>query len=253
MIGINKKKILVFIPEFPGLTETFIEREVSKLAKSPSLQVEVLSIKKGNGDLSDNLLSRVHYTRLEWRHSFIALKYFFIYPKRIFQSFFIAVANKNRNIVNNIYLFLKSLGYAVIFEKYKPDLIYSHFMSESSTVGLLVSIVLNTEFAVAAHAKDVLQEDGPIDENVELISQKVKYSKFISVCNKNAYQKLIKKANIKYPKNIYLKYHGIDEKWLKNKLKESKELEIPKKFITFSIGRFVEKKGFVYLVEAANI
>ena len=73
MIGINKKKILVFIPEFPGLTETFIEREVSKLAKSPSLQVEVLSIKKGNGDLSDNLLSRVPYTRLEWRHSFIAL------------------------------------------------------------------------------------------------------------------------------------------------------------------------------------
>lgn len=249
----NKKNVLVFIPEFPGLTETFIEREVSKLAESTSLQVEVLSLKKGKGVYSEILTHHVHYKRLSWKNSLLALKYFFLNPKRVFKALFIVLSNKNRNIVNNLYLFLKSLGYATIFENYTPDVIYAHFMSESSTVGLLVSIILNKDFAISAHAKDVLQENGNMSENVELISAKVKHAKFIAVCNENAYKKLIKKAGVKYPKNIYLKYHGIDETWLKNALKDSPKISVSNKPTLFSIGRFVEKKGFTYLIEAVDI
>jgi len=249
----NKKNVLIFIPEFPGLTETFIEREVSKLAESSSLQVEVFSLKEGKGTYSPNLSRHVHYKRLSWKDSLQAFKYLILCPHRVLKAFTTLFPNKNRNIIDNLYVFLKSLGYSVIFEKYKPDIIYAHFMSESSTIGLLVSIILNKEFAIAAHAKDVLQENGITSENVELISQKVKYAKFIAVCNEYAYNKLIKKAGIKYPKNIYLKYHGIDEKWLKSKLKDSPTISVPKKPILFSIGRFVEKKGFAHLVEAAGI
>jgi glycosyltransferase involved in cell wall biosynthesis len=254
MATTNKKKILVFIPEFPGLTETFIEREVSKLAEIPSLQVEVLSLEKGKGALSDNLIEKTSYYRLDPITLVFGFKYFFLYPKRVLKAFLAILFNPNRLFKDTIYLFIKSLGYATIVEKYNIDLIYAHFMSESSTICLVISIVLNKELAISAHAKDVLQENGPADENVELIESKVKYAKFIAVCNEHAYKKLIKKCGIRYPKNIYLKYHGLDEKDLKEKLKKSPKLiDVPKKPILFSIGRFVEKKGFIYLIEATNI
>jgi len=249
----NKKKVLIFIPEFPGLTETFIEREVSKLAESPSLQVEVLSLKKGNGTLSTNSQNITSYIELSWIDIVLSLKYLFIYPIRVIKAFSIILQNKNRTILENMYLFLKSLGYTYVFETHYPDVIYSHFMSEPSTICLIASLILNKKLGISAHAKDVLQEGGPISENVELIKFKVMYSSFITVCNDNAYKKLLKKCEIKYPKNIYLKYHGIDESWLKGQVKDSISPFVPKKPILFSIGRFVEKKGFAYLLEAAKI
>ena len=108
---INKKKVLIFIPEFPGLTETFIEREVSKLAESNSLQVEVLSLKKGTGTLSKPVELITSYTRLELFHLFLSIKYLFLYPKRVFKALTIILGNKNRDLRNNLYLFVKALGY----------------------------------------------------------------------------------------------------------------------------------------------
>jgi glycosyltransferase involved in cell wall biosynthesis len=249
---INKKKVLIFIPEFPGLTETFIEREVSKLVDSTSLQVEVLSLKKGAGTLSKNVELITRYIKLELFHLLLAVKYLFIFPKRVLKALSIILGNKNRDLKDNLYLFVKALGYSVIFESYNPAIIYAHFMSESSTLALLVSIILNKELGISAHAKDVLQEHGPSDENVELITQKVLKAKFITVCNENAYNKLVRKCGVKYPKNLFLKYHGIDEKDLVEKIKTVPIVFHSKVPILFSIGRFVEKKGFTYLLEAAK-
>lgn len=253
MVMVNKKKVLIFIPEFPGLTETFIEREVSKLAESNSLQVTVLSIKKGAGTLSDMSRNVTKYIELTWEDALLSSKYFLLYPLRVFKALLIVLKNKNRTLLENIYLFLKSVGYTNAFEKHHPDIIYAHFMSEPSTICLVSSIILNKDYAISAHAKDVLQEVGPISENVELINAKVTQAKFIAVCNDNAYKKLLKKCEIKYPKNIYLKYHGIDDIWLKEKLKLATGPFKPKKPILISIGRFVEKKGFTYLLEAAHL
>lgn len=249
----TKKKILIFIPEFPGLTETFIEREVSKLAESEEIDIKVLSLLKGNGTLSPSSKGVTEYKKLTWRYSLLASLYFILKPIRLTQAFFTILKNKNRNIIQTVYLFLKSVGYTKIFEEYKPDIIYAHFMSESSTIALVSSIILNKPLVIAGHAKDVLQETGPTSENVELIEQKVRHAKHVFICNDNAHEKLIKKCGVKYPKNIHLKYHGIDEQWLKEKYKEAKKVDKPKETVIFTIGRFVEKKGFNYLLEAINI
>jgi hypothetical protein len=54
-----KKRILVFIPEFPVLTETFIERELEKLNEYESIDLVIFSLKKGRGDVSDFLKEKV--------------------------------------------------------------------------------------------------------------------------------------------------------------------------------------------------
>ena len=60
----TKKRVLVFIPEFPVLSETFIERELSELVERGNVELVVFSIKKGIGYLSENLKTRVLYKRL---------------------------------------------------------------------------------------------------------------------------------------------------------------------------------------------
>ena len=64
----SKKKVLIFIPTFPVLTETFIEREVSQLAKSDKLDLVVVSMKKGSGVLSEASEKVTSYQRLDREH-----------------------------------------------------------------------------------------------------------------------------------------------------------------------------------------
>ena len=61
----GKKRVLIFIPEFPALTETFIEREISKLVERGNVDVNVISLKKGRGRLSSNIKDKVTYKRLD--------------------------------------------------------------------------------------------------------------------------------------------------------------------------------------------
>lgn len=228
-----KKKVLIFIPEFPVVTETFISREVSKLVERGNLDVVILSLKRGEGTFLEGLENKVVYKRLDVLNLLLGLSYLITRPRRVFDTF---------NLIRNPYLFLKSLGYSKIFSRYNPDVIYSHFLSEFSTIALAASKLLNVQLAVSAHARDVL-------ENAELVKEKVKYSKFITICNENAWRKVIKLSGVDIPNNVYRVYHGIDEKDLQGGKKIEKQ-SIP---VIYSIGRLVQKKGLTYLVKASKI
>ena len=74
-----KKRILVFIPEFPVLTETFIERELEKLNEYEGIDLVIFSLKKGRGDISDSLKKKVVYDRLSFGDIFATILYFFLH------------------------------------------------------------------------------------------------------------------------------------------------------------------------------
>jgi len=227
----EKKKILIFVLKFPVITETFIEREISKLADSKKLDVVVLSLKRGEGVLSEDLKNKVFYRRLSLPYCFKAATR----PWRIFG--FIPFFSRP-------FLLLKSLGYAEVFREYKADLIYTHFMSAPSTIALIASKILGVPFVVSAHAKDVFVD-------AQYISQKVKVAKFVSVCNKHAFEYIKKKSGLHNTKNVYLLNHGLDFKKLL--LIKTSALKIPGKVMIFNNGRFEEKKGQKYLIEASKL
>ncbi|HQK41379.1 MAG TPA: glycosyltransferase [bacterium] len=266
-----KKRILVFIPEFPVLTETFIERELEKLNEYEGIDLVIFSLKKGRGDISDSLKKKVVYDRLSFGDIFATILYFFLHfseLRKIFRElkkngYSVKTSsydedkeseNADSESVNrkgkesdekfsNFYIFFKSVAYSRKFSKYKPQFLFAHFLSESSSIVMYSSKILNIPYGISAHAKDIFVTSSDVKE-------KIQTANFIAVCNENAYEYLLKKfGNLN--QNIYLIHHGVDVNKIVKSV-ENKDYK-PIKPLILSVGRLVEKKGFRYLIDAAKV
>ena len=174
----NKKKVLVFIPEFPVLTETFIERELDKLVERDKVDLVVFSLKKGAGKISDTLKPKVFYERLGVADVPGIIIYVLSHFSEVLKMFRDA---KNEHVSVSFYVFFKSIGYARKFSRFKPDLILAHFLSEPSTIAMYASKIAKIPYAISAHARDIMITS-------ERVKEKVNTAKFITICNKNAYE-----------------------------------------------------------------
>ncbi|MBN1162286.1 glycosyltransferase family 4 protein [Patescibacteria group bacterium] len=248
----SKKNVLIFIPEFPGLSETFIEREVAKLVEWGNMNIQVYSLKRGAGATSEKVIEKIRYHRLNISNLLFLPVFLLFRLGKVREAYKLVKINPNRKFMGNLFLFIKALGYARLFKSFKPDVIYANFMSEPSTICLIASEVLGTDFAISAHAKDVLvTEHTKVDENAELVANKVKKAKFVSICNKYAYEAALRQSDKEDHKKVHLIYHGLDFKSIENF--KSGDLEKPDVSMIFTNGRFVEKKGHKYLIEASRI
>ncbi len=247
MANNNPKRILVVIPTFPRLTETFIERDVSKLAEFEESDILVFALNKGNGYLSPNLENRLVYHRLGISDAFVALfTQILLKPKTTINLFKLAFLKDKYDATSpfkNLILLLKGAVYAQVFSKHAPYELHSHFLSDISTICMVAAEYLSIPFSLNVHAKDVL-----VNPSMPII--KLKRAKFTAVCNRYAHNRLIEMAKGNTNK-IHLIYHGLDEKRM-----EVTNLSLVKPnrpLIFLLVSRLVEKKGVEYMLEASRI
>ncbi len=121
--------------------------------------------------------------------------------------------------------------------------LHAHFAHTSTTVTMFASQLSGLPFSFTAHAKDIyLSELNPGD----LLNLKLRRAKFIATCTKVNEQHLHEVEPHSAP--IHTIYHGLDTKQF-----APLEKALSSKPIVLSVGRFVEKKGYQYLVEACRI
>ena len=222
-----QKKLLVFVPEFPVITETFIARELSALVELDRFDVQIVAMKRGTAPIPENLKSKIYFHRVTFWDYLRGKLHSFKHPIRRFRAFKAVGFTRP-------FLFIKTLGYANVFSKFQPDLIYAHFLSIPSTIALGASILLDVPLGISGHARDVL-------EYPDRVEQKIKSAKFISICNKNAFEKL-------KGKNVKLVYHGINP----GEMEVGAGVKKAEPPMILSVGRYVEKKGMEYLIRAAK-
>ena len=262
----HKKRVLYFVPEFPRLTETFIEREITKLLELDQLDIKVLSLSPASGSMSELAKRAVVYRRLDIATVASAfIDYLLLQPHKFFELLKLISGKDREPLLLNLrvqgrmedhtsmlgrfhkarfFYLLKGTAYAKIFSEFRPDHIHVHFLSNFSTIAMIAAQVLNIPFSVSAHAKDALVDSS-------LVSTKAQYAKFITICNKRTWQTVIEQIPAALTSKVKLIYHGIDHEKI---FAGNSRLPKPSRPVIFMGGtRLVEKKGIRYVIEAAKI
>jgi glycosyltransferase involved in cell wall biosynthesis len=122
--------------------------------------------------------------------------------------------------------------------------IHAHFCHGATTVAMLAARLTGLPFSFTAHAKDVyLEELNPRD----LLSLKIDRAAFVVTCT-SANRQYLRKFEKHTPSKIRTIYHGLDLSLFQPRREQAVS---PHRIL--SVGRLVEKKGFLTLVEACSL
>lgn len=125
--------------------------------------------------------------------------------------------------------------------------LHAHFCHTSTTVTMLASRLCGVTFSFTAHAKDIYREDmNPGD----LLSVKLGRARFAVTCTRANQIYLESLSSNGSP--LRTVYHGLDLSLFTPSAVDDVK-DSPGKPLILSVGRLVEKKGFVYLVEACRL
>ncbi len=264
-------EIAYIIKGFPRLSETFISNEVLLLEQS-GVTIKLFSIKHPDEALQQSTVSQINakpvylpsVTSLSntflpvWllrnirpfikAHMKLALTQPINFFSTLIKASSMMVIYRQNMFANPKKVFLKEFIQAVfiadqIIQSGNIRHIHSHFCHGATTIALFVSKLTNIPFSFTAHAKDIYQKtQNPGD----LLIKKIKAASFVATCTG---------ANKRYldqlddPDKIKLIYHGLDISFF------TPDKPIPNKNIQeiLSVGRYVEKKGFQYLIEACSL
>lgn len=163
------------------------------------------------------------------------------YLKTLFESIRFAVTAHEKNFIKEFlqagFIAQKALESGCIRH------LHAHFCHTATTVTMFASLLSGLPFSFTAHAKDIyLPELNPGN----ILPLKMRRAEFITTCTKANESHLHTVEPNSAP--LHTIYHGLDTKQF-SPLQTSNS----NPSIVLSVGRFVEKKGYKFLVEACRI
>jgi len=270
----SKRKIAYVLKGFPRLSETFIANEVRLLDKM-GLTLGLFSIKQGDELAADGNLPGVHYLPAVTSLSSTTLRAWLAEnfpPFAASQKFWLS-RRPHRYLSTLLFALRCSLRYrsgegsrikksfiknfllaAHIAEEIEADRnyahIHAHFCHDATTVAWMVSRLTRLPFSFTAHAKDIYQRHlNPGN----LLERKLAATSFAVTCTFANVEYLRRRSPL--PQKIHGIYHGLDTLRFGPACDDERQCRTaataPRRLLT--IGRHVEKKGFIYLVDACRI
>lgn len=269
MAPISEIKVAYVLKGFPRLSETFIANEI-RILERLGVPLRLFSIKRGETDKVHAMVSaieaRIDYlpplTSLSgtpfarwltqnipkvWSHHCRLLSrrkaaYLRTLLKAVRMSWtYRTTGFRPRKVFIKEFLQAGDIA-ARILEDPSIRHVHGHFCHGAATVTWFVSLLTELPFSFTAHAKDIyVGELNPGD----LLERKMSAARFVVTCTR-ANECYLQQ---KYPhvSAVYTIYHGLDVQYFRPSAGTPSIAEPP---IILSVGRFVEKKGFSYLVEA---
>ncbi len=253
------------------MSETFISNEVLLLEKSGA-KIKLFSVKRPDEQLKQNTVSRIKASIIylpamtSLSNSFLPIWLLVNMPvffkahlqlvvsrpigfiKTLFKAMTMTMVYRNSLFAKPRKIYIKEFIQAVfiarqIIQSQNIRHIHAHFCHGATTIALFVSSLTGISFSFTAHAKDIYQKN---QNPGVLLIKKIKAASFVATCTGANKQYLdgLGEAN-----KIKLIYHGLDVDFFKP-VKHRSEGVVQE---ILSVGRFVEKKGFHFLLEACSI
>lgn len=136
--------------------------------------------------------------------------------------------------------FLQGCYLAQELERLGIDHLHVHFANIPAATAEIAKLLTNIPFSMTAHAKDIY-----LTENTAL-NRRIRSAEFVLTCTDYNRRYLESVSTSDTP--IHLSYHGIDLSRFTPQTKGSRDTPLR----ILSVGRFCEKKGFPYLLEACR-
>ncbi len=244
----TKKKVITYIaPAIPALSETFVYNEIFAL-RERGTKIHALSIHKPD-NVSENVAARMGPVHYLYREGFIQFLFsFFIClftkPIGFFKglgwliSDFINVGIFKLGAYKLIYQFFAACSAAQIVVKNGTEHIHVHFANVPCQVAMYASAITGIPFTVTSHANDIF-------EHGLLLTRKAERAKyFVTISEFN--RRYLRKIGMPDEK-IRVVRCGVDLKFDQKAKPKSEVIRI------CSLGRLVEKKGMLTLVEAVGM
>jgi glycosyltransferase involved in cell wall biosynthesis len=243
----KKFSLVYIIGTYPGLTTTFIDREIRALQQQ-GVNVRVIAIRKPHTILSsdqEELQRKTNYLiPIAWIKFIVShLRFVIQKPNIYFGTLLELVRNPHPDLstrLKTVLHFIEGVYAAQLIAEYHCDHLHAHFVDRASTVAFVAGRLLNLPYSVTAHANDIYI-------NPILLPLKLSQASFVATCtdyNRQHLQKIVP-LNVK----LHRLYHGLDLETYQPNPDQSTHL-IPT--IT-AVGQLKEKKGFQYLLKACQI
>jgi glycosyltransferase involved in cell wall biosynthesis len=240
--------IIYIIGTYPGLTTTFIDREVMAL-RSMGVRLQILSIRQPWTKLSaeqEALRKDVTYLLpVKWLPLIIShLSYALTKPKHFFSTLVYLLTRPHPSLRARLMTLIHFVEgvYAAYMLRHTPGQhLHAHFIDRAATVALVASRLLGIPYSVTAHASDIYV-------NPVLLKEKLTNAKFASTCTAYNRSYLSQFGKDLFNHKLLCIYHGLELERYVNE--QHTRTGRP---IILSVGQLQERKGLSYLVEACGI
>ncbi len=243
------KTVAYVLKKFPRLSETFIINEILAL-EAKGIKIRIISLNRSDTKVShleiNSIRAQVDYfPESFWRelaHMLIAQAYFLRWhPGRWIRAFSVMFFRFNPKALKR---WLQSGKVAQLLEGSDIGHIHAHFSNAPTTVAMMMGILLGLRFSITCHAKDVYA-------GARLYSpgffRNLTRANFVVCVSQKTKQDILHAWPDLPPSKIHVIYNGLD---LERFHRRSSE---PRERLVLAVGRFVEKKGFPYLIEACRL
>lgn len=133
-------------------------------------------------------------------------------------------------------------GYLILeLQRLKIAHLHAHFANIPTAVAEIVQQFSDISYSITAHAKDIYLSQP------EVLNRRITKAEFVLTCTQ--YNQKFLQAISQSSTPIHLSYHGLDLTRFQPVVTEAQNQEP----LILSVGRFCEKKGFPYLLQACQI
>lgn len=238
--------LVYIIGTYPGLTTTFIDREIRAM-RANGVQVRVISIRKPHTILAqaqEQMQDITSYLLPVSVRRFIVghLRFLLQKPGTYVGTLFELLRSRHPNLnarLKTILHFAEGVYAAELIRQEKCDHIHAHFVDRASSVAFVAGRLLHVPYSVTAHANDIYVKP-------ELLDLKFSQARFVATCTGYNRRHIEKEFHLNG--KLHCLYHGLELEEYQPQFNASAEMPL----IT-AVGQLKEKKGFTYLLESCHI
>jgi len=242
------KTVAYMLDGFPIATETFIVQEILELKKR-GLNIHIYA-RDRVGEIPYNSLTHSESRRLVDETCYLN-PYAMVIKKKALHL--LALLRHPARYLRTLYYSYRQGGETFIAFKSAPlyirdmrsrniEHIHAHFARRACTFSMLISMITGIPYSFSAHANDIYASDA-----ME-IGDHIRAAQFVVTCTAFNQEYLSKRYGSTARDKVHLNYHGVDTQKFTPSGKNTND-----RISILSIGRLVEKKGFIYLIKAISI